>query len=315
MDRSYLLGVPWEQRGLLLRAPLPVDWAVSHAALPHVRPLSGGRVRLYLSGRDDLGRSHIGFADFDPDDAASGIQLSSAPILDPGPRGAFDDSGVTAACLVQHDGKCFLYYTGWSLGKTVPFYLYVGCAVSEDGGERFERVSAGPILERNEIDPFLTASPWVLVDEGRWRMWYVSGEGWELVGGQPRHSYHVRYAESDDGISWTREGVVCIDFSGPNEHAISRPCVVRDDDVYRMWFSARGGRYRIGYAESADGITWDRKDDEVGVGSSGDWDAEMQAYPAVFDHGGRRYLVYNGNGYGRTGVGWAAEIASAYIRS
>jgi len=59
-------------------------------------------------------------------------------------------------------------------------------------------------------------------------------------------------------------------------------------------------------------VHWDRKDEQAGISSSGEWDSEMQAYPAVFDYAGKRYLLYNGNGYGRTGVGWAvAPIASA----
>lgn len=299
----------WEQRGQLLSAPLPVDWARSHAALPHASLLPNGRVRLYLSARDDLGRSHIGFGDFDPAEGTADVAMHPSPILDPGPRGAFDDNGVTTSCLVQHRDLHYLYYTGWSLGQTVPFYLYVGLAVSEDG-ERFERVSSAPILERSNVDPFLTASPWVMFDEGRWRMWYVSATHWEVVDGGVRHSYHVRYAESDDGIFWRRDGIVCIDFRDEDEHAISRPCVVRDGDLYRMWFSARGASYRVGYAESNDGLTWQRKDELAGIESTGEWDAEMQAYPSVFDHGGRRYLLYNGNGYGREGVGWAAAIAS-----
>jgi hypothetical protein len=28
-------------------------------------------------------------------------------------------------------------------------------------------------------------------------------------------------------------------------------------------------------------------------------------YPCVFDHGGDRFLLYNGNAYGRTGFGLA----------
>ena len=42
-------------------------------------------------------------------------------------------------------------------------------------------------------------------------------------------------------------------------------------------------------------------------GNAEEWDSEMQAYPAVFDRGGRRYLLYNGNGYGRSGVGYAVS--------
>jgi hypothetical protein len=36
----------------------------------------------------------------------------------------------------------------------------------------------------------------------------------------------------------------------------------------------------------------------------------MQTYPAVVDHAGTRYLLYNGDGYGATGIGYASERTS-----
>jgi hypothetical protein len=117
---------------------------------------------------------------------------------------------------------------------------------------------------------------------------------------------HIKYAESRDGIDWGRDGHVCIDFGAPDEYAISRPCVVKDGDVYRMWYSHRGSAYRIGYAESADGFDWQRRDEVVGIDvSPSGWDSEMVEYACVFDHGGSRHMLYNGNGYGRTGIGHA----------
>lgn len=303
------MTVRWSKRGLVLPAPLPVSWARSHAALPVVVPLSDGRVRVYFSSRDADGRSLIGRAELDLERPAETLSLHTEPVLGLGPLGAFDDSGVTTSCLVEDAGHQYLYYSGWSRGATVPFTLFVGCAVSEDGGETFERVSLAPILERNAIDPFLTASPWVLVDEGRWRMWYVSGTEWRIVAGTPRHRYHIKYAESRDGVTWERDGTVCIDFRDDTEYAISRPCVVRDGDRYRMWFAARGDAYRIGCAESLDGVRWERRDAEAGIEpSESGWDSEMQAYPVVFDHAGERYLLYNGNGYGLTGIGCAVLV-------
>jgi hypothetical protein len=138
-------------------------------------------------------------------------------------------------------------------------------------------------------------------------MWYVSAVKWTLENGMPKHYYHIRYAESSDGVHWRRDGTVCIDFASADEHAFARPCVLKDGDgCYRMWYSYRGERYRIGYAESADGIVWQRRDDCAGIEpSAAGWDAEMIEYPAVFDAAGRRYMLYNGNGYGRTGIGLA----------
>jgi hypothetical protein len=232
-------------------------------------------------------------------------------VLAPGPLGSFDDAGVTTSCVTEAGGELRLYYSGWTRGTSVPFYFYVGCARSTDGGTTFERVSQAPVLERSNVDPYLTASPWILVEDGLWRMWYVSGTGWELADGRPRHRYHVKYAESVDGLFWRREGHVCIDFLNEREYAIARPCVVRDDDKYRMWYSSRGDAYRLGYAESADGLTWERRDQEPGLEPSAEgWDSEMVCYPAVYDEGGSRHLLYNGNGYGATGIGHAVEAAA-----
>src|SRR5581483_7236869 len=106
-----------------------------------------------------------------------------------------------------------------------------------DGGLTFRRASRGPLIPSDDVDPFFTTSPWVIREDGRWRMWYASCVRWEQRPDGPRHVYHVRYAESDDGLSWRRDGRVAIDFAAPEEYAIARPCVVKDDDRYRMWYS------------------------------------------------------------------------------
>jgi hypothetical protein len=262
--------------------------------------------RVYFASRDCHGRSHIGFGGLSLDPRVGLDDISPEPVLSPGVLGTFDDAGVTPACLVQHEGRRFFYYTGWTLGLSVPFYLNVGLAVS-DGGEPFRRLSPAPLLDRCDVDPYLTAAPWVLVEESAWRMWYVSGTAWEIVDGRPRHKYHVKYAESRDGLRWTRDGIVCLDYTG-DEYAFGRPCVLRDSalGLYRMWYSVRGAAYRLGYAESSDGIVWRRHDDRAGVlASSEGWDSEMIAYAMVFPHGDTLQMLYNGNGYGRTGIGLA----------
>jgi hypothetical protein len=276
--------------------------------VPFVEPRGDG-VRLYFSARDALNRSVTGFADLDPASPAQ-LEYGEAPLLGPGALGAFDDSGAMGACLVEHEGRKLLYYIGWSLGKTVPFYTFIGLAVSGDGGSTFERVSVAPVVERGPLDPFLTTSPWVSVENGRWRLWYASGAGWDDENGQPKHRYNIRHAESDDGISWRRDARPCIDFAGREEYAIARPSVVRIGSRYRMWYSYRGDAYRIGYAESADGLDWERKDAEAGIEVSPQgWDSEMIEYPCVFEHKGSWYMLYNGNGYGATGIG-LAELES-----
>lgn len=297
----------WTKHGVIFQPAGQANWLGTHAALPAVQRLDGWE-RVFCASRDPRGRAHIGYFELSLDAPHEILAVSPAAVLSPGALGAFDDSGVTSGCVVSHGGLVYLYYTGWSLGQTVPFYLTVGLAISEDGGRTFERVSPAPILERTAVDPYLTASPSVLIEDGVWRMWYVSATQWRMMADGPRHWYHIRYAESADGIHWRRDGLVCIDYQSDDEYAIARPCVLRDDGRYRMWYCARGHRYRLGYAESKDGLAWTRLDSTADAAlpiSAAGWDAEMEAYPMVIPHRGRLHMLYNGNGYGRTGIGLA----------
>jgi hypothetical protein len=294
----------WEKRGRIFDPRAAAGWFVSHAALPVVED-RGDHQRVYFCGRDEKKRARIGYFEIDVERPTEILRISERPLIEPGPLGAFDDSGVTSSCMVVHEGRQYHYFTGWSLGVTVPFYYAAGVSVSHDG-ERSSRLSDAPVLDRTAADPYMTASPWVRIEGGTWRMWYVSCSRWEMRGGAPMHYYNIRHAESRDGIAWEKRGVVCIDYASPDEYAISRPCVLHDGDRYRMWYAYRGQAYRIGYAESADGLHWQRKDDEAGIDVSPDgWDSQMIAYPCVFDHRGQRYMLYNGNGFGETGIGLA----------
>lgn len=296
----------WIKRGLVLVPPDGLPWMTGYAAVPCVRRLDGTEVRVFFSGRDAHQRSHIGSFDFDPTSHDLEARINADPALQPGEMGTFDESGTMSSWVVDTPEATWMYYVGWTRGVTVPFYNSIGLARSLDGGLTFDRVSRGPILSRDLVDPIFTASSCVMVDEAVWKMWYVSCVRWELVQGRPRHYYNIRYAESDDGLYWRRSGAVCIDFQSDDEYAISRPSVIRDHDKYRMWYSYRGSSYRIGYAESTDGVVWRRMDDEAGMDvSASGWDADMVEYPCVFDHDGRRFMLYNGNGYGKTGIGLA----------
>jgi hypothetical protein len=269
-----------------------------------VEPVEDGLWNLYVSLRDAEGRARIGRTRLLLGPPPQILPLDPDPILDLGEVGTFDDSGVVTSCLLAEGHRRYLLYTGWSLGRTVPFYLAAGVAVSESAGP-FRRRSRAPALGRSDSEPFGTASPFVLCERDRWRMWYVAGTGWTRAGSKPEPRYDIRYAESADGLTWDRSHGVCLAHAA-DEHAFGRPWIVRDADRYRMWFAVRGHRYRIESAESPDGITWTRTGALGGLLPAAEgWDSEMTEYPCVLDHQGRRYMLYNGNDYGRTGLGLA----------
>ncbi len=295
----------WIKKGLILK-PKVVDWMVSHTAVPFVEPRGGDIYRIYFTSRDEENRSQTGYAEFNINDPSNILKISSKPILIRGNLGAFDDRGAMCSWIVDSNGLKYMYYIGWNLGVTVPFYSFTGLAMSKDNGESFERVSKGYILERDDVDPYIATNPCVLIENGIWKMWYISGVKWIMENDKPKHYYHLKYAESTDGIRWKKEGKVAIDFKSNDEYAIARPFVLKEDGIYKMWYSYRGKAYRIGYAESLDGIKWERKDELMGIDVSTEgWDSEMIEDAFIFDHNKDRYMVYNGNGYGKTGVGLA----------
>lgn len=299
----------WRKIGRLFEVDGQYDWMHSHAAVPFAECVDGDRFKIYFSCRNRENESSIGYIVIDLQKPQTLLELSPEPVLSKGELGTFDDSGTMGCCLLNKEGKKYLYYIGWNLGVTVPFRNAIGVAESEDG-LTFVKMFEGPILDRTKDEPHFVASNCVLEDEGIYKIWYLSCTGWKDVDGTLTHHYHIKYAESSDGINWERNGVVAIDFKDRYEYAISVPRVIKENGTYKMWFSSRASKevatYRIGYAESDDGKVWRRKDESVGIDISEEgWDSEMICYPFIFDHKGKRYMLYNGNGYGKSGLGLA----------
>jgi hypothetical protein len=294
----------WIKKGLIFCPDKDYDWMLSHATNPVVEPLADSLFRVYFSCRDSNNRSYVGFFDFDILDHSRILRLANQPVVQPGKAGLFDDSGISMGCLVVINGKKYLYYLGWNLGVTVPWRNSIGLAIGGEHDLVFRKYSRAPIVDRNDVDPFSISYPWVIRDGSTWKMWYGSNLSWGATEYDMAHV--IKYAESSDGIHWDRSGVVAIPLRSPEEYAISRPCVLKEQGIYKMWYSYRGASYRIGYAESADGIHWERKDAKVGIDvSESGWDAAMIEYAVVFDHAGDRYMLYNGDRYGKTGIGLA----------
>lgn len=297
------MSMRWRKLGCIYPVEEGSEPSFRFAANPVAIPLSGSQVRIYFGARDLRNRSAIHWLEVDLRQPKSIIACSTEPVLAPGELGCFDDSGCSMGSIILLEKQWYLYYLGWNLGVTVPWRNAIGLALSTDEGLSFSRVSRAPIMDRHRVDPFSLSYPWVLHKAGRWHMWYGSQLNW--IGGKESMDHVLKEAHSLDGIEWSRNGSVVI-APDLQHRAFSRPCVVPAGDGYQMWYSYRGESYRIGYAESANGRDWKRLDHLAGIelGPSA-WDDTMIEYPHVFDVEDARYMLYNGNGYGRTGFGLA----------
>ena len=299
----------WRKLGLVYVPTGDPEWAVSHPALPTTLMLGEDRIRIFVAIRDRDNVGRVGWVDVDASDPLRVLATAGTPALDIGEPGAFDDSGVAPSCLVTHDGRLYLFYVGWELGVRVRYRLLTGLAVSDDGGETFQRTSRAPLLDRSDDELAFRAAAHVRpTPQGSWRLWYIAGSSWVNSGGKQVPTYNLRHQESRSLTEWGPAGRVLLDPVRPDEFGFGRPFVVEEGGAFRMWYSIRNFSqgYRLGYAESPDGLAWTRLDDRVGVDvSPSGWDSEMQCYACVQETRNGTYLFYNGNDYGATGFGVA----------
>jgi len=306
-EQMFLRDKPyrWKKSGIIYKPEGDLWWARTHAMIPTPFKLDDDHYLIYFSGRDDNNRSHIGYFVVNMNDPETILEVSSEPVLAPGRLGCFDDNGVTPSCMLEFNNQLYLYYIGWNPGSTVRMHLFGGLAISSDRGKTFERYSEAPIIERSITDPFLNTAPWVVQDKDGLRMFYVSGTEWKHKD-LPR--YNIKTATSTDGVNWVREGTVCIPFADDSENALARPYVYKDAETWKMWFAHKGQTYNLGYAESTNGVQWQRDDSLTGIKSDlDDVDNEMVEYAAVIIYKGKNYMFYNGNNYGCNGIALAIE--------
>lgn len=298
----------WRKLGLIWAPDGSLPWARSHAMLPTPLPLADGRLRLLLASCDKDTVSRIGWVDLDARDPIRVVGVAERPVLDIGMPGRFDDNGVNPCSVVaMPDGSVRLYYVGYQLQTKIPYTLFTGLAVAPRPDAAFERVAQTPVLDRGPEEPFFRTAPAVQPHPEGWQAWYIGGGEFVQAAGRTQPRYGLRHVVSADGIAWPATGRELLAPAG-EELGFGRPWPMRlGQDDWRLWYSVRSPRgYVLGYATSRDGIAWRRRDAEVGITPTpGEWDGEMVCYAAVQPMNGGLCMFYNGNGYGRTGVGLA----------
>lgn len=310
----------WIKKGKIFAPDGKNELALTHAQVPvPIHFPKENRIRVFFSSRDCQSRSRPFYVDVDDRNPKKILFISNKPVLELGEIGTFDDCGVMPSWIVENNNKHYMYYIGWNVRNTIPYHNAVGLAISEDNCNTFKKYSNGPLWDRDSIEPHYSGTSCVLIENGTWKNWYLSCTQWREVNGRVEPRYHIKYAESSDGIVWHRKGVIAIDYLDDNEAGIVKASVLVEDGIYKMWFSYRkfvdyrtniNSSYRIGYAESKDGVHWHRHEPESKNGlnvSSEGWDSLMVEYPHVCKLPEKIMMFYNGNGFGESGFGFAVK--------
>lgn len=158
------------------------------------------------------------------------------PVIGPGAQDTWDSWNVATMNVLKVGDECHMYYEGGSIG--VEDYQ-IGHAVSPDG-VTWQKDPANPIIpfgERGDWDDRETWDPFVIYEDGVFKMWYG---GTTITSG--RRDFQAGYAESKDGSSFeTRKKI----SNFPAEMSIADMHVVHDTSsgFYRMFYLSRDGDY------------------------------------------------------------------------
>lgn len=305
----------WKKLGLLYCPPSGGvhPKLASHASNPLPVHIEDDIYRVFFSGRDNKNRSSVGAVDIDICKQEILVE-HDMPFFEHGPQESFFCDGVSIGNCYVASGHRYMLFMGWQNPVDEHWRGDIGrLKVLPD--LTLELESETPFLSSDPVDPISLSYPWVSQKkDGTFQMWYGSTHTWDLGNNEMLHPIH--YATSLDGHTWVREGLA-VPYEPNIAQAFSRPTVSFRDTLgrYEMWFSYRSGigtTYRIGYAHSENGEDWELGLEDVGIDvSPGGWDSEMLAYPFVFEHSNRLYMLYNGNGYGLSGFGLAVMEENA----
>lgn len=281
----------------------------THAANPLPMQLDGDLYRIFYCGRDSNKRSSVGAVDIDIRTRRI-VKEHYAPFFEHGPVGTFHADGVSIGNTYECGGNRYVTFMGWQSPAQGHWRGDIG-RVKIDDELVIVRGTEELLMGMDSEDPISIAYPWVAPrQQGGFDMWYPSVVSWDAGNGEMLAV--IKHASSAQGDNWQRHGAAVPHPLGIAQ-AFSRPSVLNaKGGGRRMWFSYRSGSgqsYRIGHATNHEGQVW-----ELALGSAcldvsqDGWDSEMVEYPYVFTHDNETYMLYNGNGYGKTGFGLAVLV-------
>jgi hypothetical protein len=282
-----------------------------HAQVPVV-DVNENYWRIYYSKRVD-GKSQPFYIDVEPENPSRIITESIYPIVPLGNIGSFDWAGIMPTELINVNGQKYLYYIGWSNRTDVPYHNTLGLAIS-DNGERWKKISTGPIFGTSYKEPGYIGTISVFEKDKLYYGYYLSCREWITVRERVEPIYDIKIAISENAVDWEPTNRVAVALES-GEGGISKACVLELEDGYYMWYSVRMSShyrespersYRIKCSYSRDLIDWQRIDDfGLDIDPTSDWENIMVEYPHVFEFNNKLHMFYNGNGFGKTGIGYA----------
>ncbi|MEO9804488.1 MAG: hypothetical protein ABJF04_14635 [Reichenbachiella sp.] len=299
--------MPWKKKGRIFVNDKKQYWNKQYCGIPTAYLLSDEKLRIYYYSMDDKMDGRISYIDVSAEDPKHILYVHAEPVIDIGSPGTFDDSGICPSAVISIEQKTYMYYFGVQRTEKTPYMYFAGLGEILDD-DTIIRTQNVPILDRTTNEPYLRSASTILKDDGRYMMIYVSANEWFTWNNKQYPKYILRKMYSKNGLDWNGKSDIVLNFEHEGEFGFGRPWLIKENGVYKLYYSIRSTNepYKLGYAESTDGVLWERKDYLMDIKRSKEgWDSEMVCYPCVVSTKYGKYLFYNGNQHGASGFGYA----------
>ena len=283
-----------------------VKWINSYAWVPTAYKIENtNKAIIFFAARNSSNESDIGYFIYDLDKMKI-TKISNKPILKRGKLGNFDDSAAIPSHVIKIKRKFFLYYVGWTQGKKVPFFSSLGLAIANKITGPYKKISNAPIIGRSKFNPLFVATCFVQKIKRGYDMYYTSNMSWEIKNNIPIPRYLIKKCHSKDGINWKINNDKIIKFEKNTEVAITRPWILKLSKNFVMFFSLKKINYKIETSVFKTGEIWKRqKVFDFKINKKINFDSKAQEYASLIKYKKKLFMFYNGNEYGKNGIGLA----------
>ena len=263
-------------------------------------------LKLYVSGRCRNGLSRLGeiILRLDSKNRAMTVEsISENPVVELGARGSFDHRGMSYPYLVSHSNEKYIFYCGWKLTVDTKFENNLGLIKFDKTTKSWIRVSEGPVLPIDSVDPFGIGSTTVAFNpqDNLYYMLYTSFLEWKS---RSEHRYTVKMARSRNMINWEKSGR-CLIANTPQFHSICRANFHNG----KITLCARGRHYelfQIKVSQKLNELFYQtisfEKFQKITVPVEHYQFQEGQCYPHVTNINGTNFISFNDIGYGKAGI-------------
>lgn len=274
---------------------------LNYASNPTAITIADSQLRIFFNSRDFQNRSSIYSIDLlpqslEPDYASVFLQHAH------GKESSYFSHGISVGQLFDFHGERLLSIMGWKCYRDRHWEGRIGSIPLGADGNLAELVTS-PWMDLDEVDPISLSYPAVLEDEDCKSIWYGSTITWDAGNGEMVHVLKEAKLSQDGKIM--KSGKVLPYVLG-SAQAFSRPAIVKIGTKFLMAYSFRGNisKYRIGFMQIGDvGSASHLRGISPFLHSNNAWESEMVEYPSFFNFNEHLFMLYNGNSFGKTGIG------------